>query len=341
MTGKVAESCAEFQSPHAPSMLHCAAAMSANQVTGKRRAADAPETPRPRRARREDDKAPERAFGLNGPGARVLIATSGFTLPQARYWQLFNCLELNSTFYRTPKPDIWRSWCTKRPRESTQYVVKALQFFTHRKRLICDDAFAARWSLWWGQHCSLLRDAHCLFCVLFQLPPGLTATPSNRTRLRDALLSPQTSPVAASGMRCAIEFRHASWHCTEVYEELRRANVCLVTTVQNNEQSWAGDLASGVTPPLQPQTGGGPHLPVLTCDWGCYIRFHGRLGQYIGRHGDEQMHVWAGRIAHLLRNQNRTVVVAFNNTDDDTPPSAVQDGLALGRELRANGVLNA
>ena len=323
----------------AASMLHRAAAVSAlaMQATGKRRAADASETPQPRRARRDDDEAPERAFGLSGPGSRVRITTSGFTLPQARYWQHFDCLELNSTFYRTPKPDIWRSWCTKRPRETTQYVVKALQFFTHRKRLICDDAFTARWSLWWGQHCRLLADANCLFCLLWQLPPTMTATPANRARLRDALLSPETSPVAATDVRCAIEFRHASWHCAEVYAELRHANFCLVTTVQNNEQSWAGNLASGITPPLQTETGGGPHLPVLTCNWGCYIRFHGGRGQYSGRHGDEQMRAWAGRIAHVLRDQSRTVVVAFNNTDDEN--SAVKDGLALGRELHASGVL--
>jgi hypothetical protein len=143
--------------------------------------------------------------------------------------------------------------------------------------------------------------------------------------------------TATTPLRCAIEFRHASWHCAEVYAELRHANFCLVTTVQNNEQSWAGNLASGITPPLQIETGGGPHLPVLTCDWGCYIRFHGGRGQYSGRHGDEQMRAWAGRIAHLLRDQSRTVVVAFNNTDDEN--SAVKDGLALGRELHASGVL--
>jgi hypothetical protein len=35
----------------------------------------------------------QRAFAERGDGARVRIATSGFTLPQKRYWALFNCLE--------------------------------------------------------------------------------------------------------------------------------------------------------------------------------------------------------------------------------------------------------
>ena len=318
------------------------AAMSARatQTTRKRRDADAPETPQPRRARRSSDDAeteaptPERAFALNDPGARVRIATSGFTLSQRRYWESFDSLELNATFYRTPKPDIWASWATKRPRETTRYVVKVHKYFTHAKRLILDDAFRARWALWWGQHCKLLADSGCMLCLLWQLPPAMTASPANLARLRDTLLSP-ASPVAATGMRFAIEFRHSSWHCDAVYAELRQANWCLVTSEQNNAQGWAGDLASGITPPL---AGG---LPVLTCDWGAYIRFHGGLGQYLGRHGDEQMHAWAARVATLLHDPSRVVIAAFNNTDAEKPPSAVVDGLALGRELRALGLKDA
>ena len=170
----------------------------------------------------------------------------------------------------------------------------------------------------------------------------MTATPVNRARLRDTLLSPATSPVAAVGVRCAIEFRHSSWHSDEVYAELRQANWCLVTSIQNNAEGWAGDLASGITPPLEPQAeAGAPQLPVLTSDWGAYIRFHGQLGQYRGCHGEEQMRAWAARIAPLLRDQGRTVVAAFNNTDEDKPPSAVLDGMALGRELRALGLMDA
>ncbi len=39
----------------------------------------------------------ERAFAERGDGARVRIATSGFTLPQKRYWALFNCLEARAS----------------------------------------------------------------------------------------------------------------------------------------------------------------------------------------------------------------------------------------------------
>jgi Mrp family chromosome partitioning ATPase len=53
------------------------------------------------------------------------------------------------------------------------------------------------------------------------------------------------------------------------------------------------------------------------------------------------MRAWAARIAPLLRDQGRTVVAAFNNTDEDKPPSAVLDAMALGRELRALGLMDA
>ena len=262
------------------------------------------------------------------------IATSGFTLPQRRYWAAFDCLELNATFYRTPKPNIWRGWAAKAPRPSARYVVKAHQWFTHRKRLVLDAAFRARWALWWGERCALLGGS--LACLLWQLPPTFARTPENVARLHAALLSPDSSPVAVSGTRCALEFRHASWHVPATYAALRAAGWCLVTTVQQNASGWAGDLRTGVTPPLDARTG----APRLTCDWGAYVRFHGGAGQYLGRHGDTEMRAWAARIAALLRaDAGRTVFACFNNTDDAAPPSAVQDAAALAAELRRLGCL--
>jgi uncharacterized protein YecE (DUF72 family) len=233
-----------------------------------------------------------------------------------------------------------------------------LQFFTHRKRLKLDDAFRARWALWWGAHCALLQERG-LLCLLFQLPPNFARSDENAARLRAALLDADSSPVAAAQcaaaarggapLRCAIEFRHASWHCGAVYDALRAADWCLVTTLQNNNTGWAGDLASGITPPLQPAAPArgdadadtnADALPVLTCEWGAYVRFHGGAGQYLGCHGGAEMQRWAARFAALLRRDpGRTLFAAFNNTDDEAPPSAVADALALGRELRARGCM--
>jgi uncharacterized protein YecE (DUF72 family) len=394
----------------------------------KRRAEEAPPAPARRAPSRrggaaadnnDDDDGdappPQRAaFWTRGACARVRIATSGFTLPQRRYWALFDTLEaragaqrpmrartqkriatrahtrppharaarcisssastaqLNATFYRTPAPPIWAGWASKRPRpSSTCYVVKAHQYFTHRKRLRLDDALRARWAAWWGGgHAGALHAAGCLACLLWQLPPNFTNTPENFGRVRDALLSAATSPVAATAaalaasatsappLRCAIEFRHSSWHRADVYAALRAANWCLVTTVQRNEpqgaggRRWAGDLTSGATPPLIPQQQDAQDaaslpllLPVLTCSWGAYVRFHGGAGQYTGRHGDAAMRGWAGTLRALLQasgggseSEQRRVFVAFNNTDDARPlPSAVADALALARELRRTG----
>jgi uncharacterized protein YecE (DUF72 family) len=238
----------------------------------------------------------------------------------------------------------------KRPRASAGYVIKAHQYFTHRKRLRLDDAFRARWALWWGEHCALLGD--CCACLLWQLPPNFENSAENFARLRDALLSEDTSPVAATrraaggaaaSPRCAIEFRHASWHCEPVYAALRAADWCLVTTVQNNATRWAGDLASGATPALRASVtaeGAAIALPVLTCEWGAYVRFHGGAGQYEGRHGDAAMREWAARVAALLRRDaQRTIFACFNNTDDAAPPSAVQDARALAAELRRLGCM--
>jgi hypothetical protein len=71
----------------------------------KRRAAEEAPAQQPRRTPRrraaattttasdDDNELQQRAYWTRGPCARVHIATSGFTLPQRRYWQLFNTLE--------------------------------------------------------------------------------------------------------------------------------------------------------------------------------------------------------------------------------------------------------
>jgi len=138
-----------------------------------------------------------------------------------------------------------------------------------------------------------------LGCILFQLPPSLTL---KLPLLKDflALLSPQYKNV--------IEFRHESWHMTEVYDLLRsyKAIFCIVSS---------------------------PELPetiVETQDIS-YFRFHGRIGWYKYNYSDGELKEWAEAIK---KTKSKEAYIYFNN---DYHAYAVQNCLRLAEFLKNKG----
>ena len=85
----------------------------------------------------------------------------------AHYSQIFNAVELDSTFYGTPKPEYVERWARVTPPEFT-FCVKAPKEITHEMRLVgvegLLDSFLATMRLL-GQK---------LGVILFQLPPDFT-----------------------------------------------------------------------------------------------------------------------------------------------------------------------
>ena len=44
-----------------------------------------------------------------------------------------------------------------------------------------------------------------------------------------------------------------------------------------------------------------PSLPLTTCGWGAYMRFHGSRGSYLGSYGPAELGRWAARAGALAR----------------------------------------
>jgi uncharacterized protein YecE (DUF72 family) len=175
-------------------------------------------------------------------------------------------------------------------RESTpagfQFSVKASRFITHIKRLreVGDELalFLERAG----------RLGPKLGPILFQLPPTQQL---DLPRLLDflKLLSPEC--------RWVIEFRHPSWHTTEVYQLLRDHSVALCIPV-----------------------GGGLHPDrVMTASF-TYIRMH-RGQERGGGFTKKELKSWAGQI-RALRSHGKEVYVYFNN---DWEGYAVRDATAI------------
>ena len=160
-------------------------------------------------------------------------------LPQRRwfdhYQQLFDTVELNSTFYRLPSQAAVERWAAA-ARPGFVYAVKLGAFGSHRMKL--RDA-----PTWLPNHLDRVErlGAH-LGPNLVQLPPRWKR---NVARL-DEFLS-----VVPATMRWAVEVREPSWLHDDVFDVLRRHDAALCIH----------DLLAD-------------HPFELTTDW-TYVRFHG------------------------------------------------------------------
>jgi uncharacterized protein YecE (DUF72 family) len=155
------------------------------------------------------------------------VGTSGYNYPEWRgsfypekfptaqmlpyYAQRFRSVEINYTFYRTPKVEILGGWCAATP-ETFKFTLKAPKRITHIARLK-DCADQVRYFV--DTAAALGPKLGVLF---FQLPPYL----KKDVALLDAFLD--TLP---RDIRAAFEFRHASWLDESVYARLATRNLAL------------------------------------------------------------------------------------------------------------------
>jgi uncharacterized protein YecE (DUF72 family) len=129
----------------------------------------------------------------------------------AFYATQFSTVEINYTFYRMPNAKTLEGWAADVPPEFT-FALKASQRITHHKRLanVGDEL---------TYFCNTAKTLGArLGPILFQLPPNLKV---DVTRLHDFV---QQLP---RDLRCAFEFRHASWFDDAVYRTLAEAGCAL------------------------------------------------------------------------------------------------------------------
>jgi uncharacterized protein YecE (DUF72 family) len=226
--------------------------------------------------------------------ARVHVGCSGWnyrdwrgrvypeSLPQrrwfARYAELFDTVEINTTFYRLPPVSTVEAWAAQAP-PGFVYAVKLGQYGTHRKKL--RDA-----TQWLPNHLDRAeRLVDHLGPTLVQLPPRWHR---NAQRLDEFLA------VAPAHLRWAVEVRDPTWLHDEVYEVLRRHQAALCLHDLLDDHPW-----------------------VATADW-TYVRFHGPeapTNPYRGPYGPERLERVADRLLEWL-DGGRDVYAYFNNDYD-------------------------
>jgi uncharacterized protein YecE (DUF72 family) len=190
------------------------------------------------------------------------------------YAQLFDTVEVNSSFYRLPTRRAVERWAADSPPGFT-FAIKGSRFLTHYTRLA---RMGEGWDHLWSR-IEPLGEAGKLGPVLWQLPERFTR---DDDRLEEAL-------AELPRVGHCFEFRHPSWFCEPVYQVLRRHDAALVI---------------GITPqrPFQDL--------LLTAGW-TLLRFHYGTRGRRGNFSDAELREWACRIDELRR--DAAVYAYFNN----------------------------
>lgn len=206
---------------------------------------------------------------------KLHIGTSGWSYPGWRqrfyppeikpdswlefYASHFNTVEINMTFYRSPRTETLHNWATRTP-ENFVFTMKASRQITHLKKLrkVEHDL----------EHLAYLARQlePKMGCLLYQLPPSLT---------RDKELLTSFLKVLPPGFKQVIEFRHPSWYHPEIYELMSKFGTifCVVSSAR--------------VPP-----------EVVVTSGTAYFRFHGLTGGYRYCYSDDELKKWAEVIHH-------------------------------------------
>ena len=154
------------------------------------------------------------------------------------YGKVFDLLEIDSSFYRIPTPEMTREWKRLVP-EGFSFTAKFPKLVTHEREFRQAKEPLDRFLRAMGE---LRPKAKVL---LVQLAPSYTMI-RGEDELFDFLKS------LPKDFRYAVEFRHGSWFNETVYEELRKLEVAM---------AWSEVMYT--EPP-----------PVVTTDF-LYLRFIG------------------------------------------------------------------
>ncbi len=206
------------------------------------------------------------------------------------YAQVFDTVEVNSTFYAIPSASTVKSWAVRTPPDFI-FACKMPQEITHDKRLLGAEEKLSIFL----DHMRLLE--HKLGPIVIQFPRSFTRRYEENLR---AFL-----PLLPKDMPFAIEFRSQSWDDDEVFDLLRQFDL-----------AWCINDWEDLPPVIQ-----------TTTDF-AYLRLVGfhRDFKYLGRvqrDRSEDLESWARTIQDLLRRVER-IYVYVNNHYAGYAPATVQ-----------------
>jgi uncharacterized protein YecE (DUF72 family) len=188
------------------------------------------------------------------------------------YQHTHDTVELNAPFYHWPLPTTVQKW-VRQAVPGFKYTIKVNRMITHLKRFNNTKEMVREFS----SMADTLGDL--MGCFLFQLPPSFRYTTA-RLHAITSQLDPR--------LRNAVEFRHGSWWCEEVFRALEDA----------------GLIFCSVSAPTLPDD------MIRTAD-AIYVRFHGVKQWYRYDYSEAELAPWVKKI----RASGAKEVWAYFNND--------------------------
>lgn len=238
-----------------------------------------------------------------GPAGWTYDDWNGVVYPEARpkgfdpleyLAQFFDCIEINSTFYRIPDPRMCAGWARRvRGNDRFRFTVKIYKGFTHETEPAGEgDAKAFLRGI------EPIRDAGRLGCALAQFPWSFRNIPENKGRLHSLFRAFAELPLV-------LEVRHASWNEAGFYELLRSEGIGFCNIDQ--------PLFRGSLGPSARKTSQIGYFRLHGQNYANWFREGaGRDERYDYLYSAEEIEPWAERI-EALRGDVSAVYVIMNN----------------------------
>jgi uncharacterized protein YecE (DUF72 family) len=220
--------------------------------------------------------------------------------------RLFNCIELNSSFYRVPGHRLVSSWARRlSDAGGFRFTVKVWQRFTHegagnrREIRTFIDSFEP------------LLALNRVGAFLLQFPWSFKNTAANRERL--AHLGDWLS-----GCPAAVELRHGSWNVPDAFDLLAGSGLAFC----NIDQPRIGDSM--------------PPTDYVTNKRIAYIRLHGRNARnwfrkdagrderYDYCYNEDELAEWKKRISNMLGKTDTLFIITNNHFRGQALVNALQ-----------------
>ena len=212
------------------------------------------------------------------------------------YSSIFNTVEVNKCFYKTPLLSTYEKWSKEVP-EDFQFSLKISKEVTHAKNLqgnlACMHSFIN----------AAAGTGNKKGCLLIQFPGKITLDYFEKVEL---ILQEIQQQDPTGQWRIAVEFRNTSWHTGETIELLDEYSAAMVLHDFAKARNFNMAGKAGFV----------------------YLRFHGPKGDYRESYSDQFLKSKAAEIRGWL-SEGKDVYTYFNNTIGSAFDNAVTLKLLL------------
>jgi uncharacterized protein YecE (DUF72 family) len=207
------------------------------------------------------------------------------------YAQMFDCVEVNTTYYRVPGPALFEGMLKKVP-AGFSFVVKTPKEMTHQREQFDEvvKPFLAG--------IEPVRDAGRLSGLLAQFPYAFKPNPAGVNHLEK-----MAKALVGAGIPVNVEFRHSGWYGEETFSKLRELGLGFVNVDLPRLSKLPGP-SNIATSPI------------------AYYRLHGRNAEMWWKHptpshrynylyNDDELQGWTDRIEEMRPQVD--AIFAFTN----------------------------